>query len=78
MNDYSSRSHLIFSIIVQTFNTNTNQRTTAKISFVDLAGSEKVKKSNPTVEQLKETTSINQSLSSLREVIKTLAQGDPN
>ena len=37
-----------------------------------------MKKSNPTVEQLKETTSINQSLSSLREVIKTLAQGDPN
>ena len=51
MNEDSSRSHFIFSIIVNTFDHNTNQRSTAKISFVDLAGSERVKKSNPTVAQ---------------------------
>ena len=41
MNDESSRSHLIFSIIVDSTNVNTNVRTIGKLSFVDLAGSEK-------------------------------------
>ena len=51
MNEDSSRSHFIFSIIVHTFNHTTNTRSSAKISFVDLAGSERVKKSNPTLAQ---------------------------
>ena len=44
MNDASSRSHLIFSIIVDSTNVNTNVRTIGKLSFVDLAGSEKSSK----------------------------------
>jgi hypothetical protein len=44
MNDESSRSHLIFSIIVDSTNVNTNVRTIGKLSFVDLAGSEKSSK----------------------------------
>lgn len=41
MNEISSRSHLIFSIIVTTFNKETKQVSKGKISFVDLAGSER-------------------------------------
>lgn len=59
MNDSSSRSHFIFSIIVHTKNLDTNQLSTSKISFVDLAGSEKVNKSKPTINQLKEAKAIN-------------------
>lgn len=42
MNDQSSRSHLIFSILVQNYVPATNTTTTGKMTFVDLAGSERV------------------------------------
>lgn len=54
MNDVSSRSHLVFSIIIETINNETNQKFKGKLSFVDLAGSERVSKSNPSIERLKE------------------------
>ena len=41
MNEASSRSHLIYSIVVDSTNINTQVRTIGKLSFVDLAGSEK-------------------------------------
>lgn len=41
MNDASSRSHLVFSIICDSTNVNTGVHTIGKLSFVDLAGSEK-------------------------------------
>lgn len=44
MNEASSRSHLIFSIIIDSTNIYTNVRTVGKLSFVDLAGSEKTEK----------------------------------
>lgn len=44
MNSASSRSHLIFTIIVESVNKQTKQRTKGKLSFVDLAGSEKSSK----------------------------------
>ena len=44
MNDESSRSHLVFSIIIDTQNMNTTVRNVGKLSFVDLAGSEKSSK----------------------------------
>jgi len=49
MNDSSSRSHFIFALIVNTVNLETNQQSSSKISFVDLAGSEKVNKAKPTI-----------------------------
>jgi hypothetical protein len=49
MNEDSSRSHLIFAMIVKTVNNQTGQTSSAKISFCDLAGSEKVNKANPTI-----------------------------
>src|SRR6185437_9295427 len=75
MNNASSRSHLIFSIIVETVNNETNQKSKGKISFVDLAGSERVSKANPTVERLKEGKAINQSLNALGMVISNLSTG---
>jgi len=61
MNVESSRSHLIFSLIIETINNETGQRYKGKISFVDLAGSERVDKANPNhnIERLKEGVSIN-------------------
>lgn len=47
MNDQSSRSHLIFGVVVTSKNMNTGEITRGKISFVDLAGSERQSKSNP-------------------------------
>ena len=44
MNDASSRSHLVFAIIIDSTNVNTGVRTIGKLSFVDLAGSEGVGK----------------------------------
>jgi len=75
MNDDSSRSHFVFTLIVHTTNHTTNQKTTAKISFVDLAGSERINKSNTNIEQLKEAIKINKSLTALKDVIRALSQG---
>jgi hypothetical protein len=69
MNSESSRSHLIFSIVIETINNDTNQRTKGKISFIDLAGSERVNKSNPNVQRLHEAKAINTSLAALGNVI---------
>ena len=69
MNAASSRSHVIFSIVVETVNNDTNQKSKGKISFVDLAGSERMDKSNPNVSRLKEMNSINTSLKALGDVI---------
>ena len=56
MNEQSSRSHLIFQIGVIT------AETQSKLSIIDLAGSERVKDSGVSGEQLTEATYINQSL----------------
>ena len=69
MNQESSRSHLIFTIIVTTLNTETRQRTKSKISFVDLAGSERYDKQNATPDRVAEGIKINKSLSELSNVI---------
>jgi kinesin family protein C2/C3 len=81
MNDASSRSHLVFGVIVTTRNNNTGEVTRGKISFVDLAGSERLSKSNPggrDPERLKESTAINQSLKTLGDVIQDLSSGNSN
>ena len=71
MNDQSSRSHLIFSVICECKNNNTGQVSKGKISFVDLAGSERLNKANPdtNIERLKESKAINQSLTCLGNII---------
>uniref|UniRef100_A0A803LMS8 Kinesin-like calmodulin-binding protein n=2 Tax=Chenopodium quinoa TaxID=63459 RepID=A0A803LMS8_CHEQI len=75
MNEQSSRSHLILSIIIESTNLQTQSVSRGKLSFVDLAGSERVKKSGSAGSQLKEAQSINKSLSALGDVISALSTG---
>jgi len=88
MNSESSRSHAIFSILVQqktvvtiqNFNKNLDpivefEVKRSRFHFVDLAGSERVKKTCSKGKQLKEGININQGLLVLGNVISAL--GDP-
>ncbi|KAF4373771.1 hypothetical protein F8388_007677 [Cannabis sativa] len=75
MNEESSRSHLILSIVIESTNLQTQSMARGKLSFVDLAGSERVKKSGSSGSQLKEAQSINKSLSALGDVISALSTG---
>lgn len=79
MNYESSRSHLVYSLIIRVFNKKTEQRTVSKLSFVDLAGSEKFSKINASNERIRESKirltvvrEINKSLSSLNRVFSAL------
>lgn len=68
MNERSSRSHAIFSILVECSDTGPDgaQRFRAgKLHLVDLAGSERQSKTGATGIRLKEATKINLSLSTL-------------
>lgn len=71
MNDSSSRSHIIFTISINTFNQETKQKTTSKLSFADLAGSEKLDKAGHSGldKGSKEAIDINRSLSALSKVL---------
>ena len=91
MNQASSRSHAIFTIIIETVGMPVpgNQDSfdndlivDGKINLVDLAGSERMYKMKNNKEQLKEAKSINLSLHYLEQVIISLrsdtARGDNN
>jgi len=75
MNDESSRSHLIFSVIIDVTNKLNGKKTSGKLSFFDLAGSESSKKTGTDKEGQAEANAINQSLSALGNVISALAEG---
>jgi len=75
MNDASSRSHSVLSILVELKSLTTGTTTTGKLSLIDLAGSEKVSKSGVTGANLQEARNINQSLSCLSDVIAALSNG---
>eukprot|EP00347_Sterkiella_histriomuscorum_P020786 403336463 len=76
MNDMSSRSHMIFTVQIQTINEQTKQNTLSKISFVDLAGSERQSKAQGNNERINEANSINQSLLTLGKVVQQLTSGE--
>ncbi|CAG6017581.1 unnamed protein product [Menidia menidia] len=78
MNDFSSRSHAIFTInFTQTwFNAEFPRETLSKIHLVDLAGSERADATHTTGTRLKEGANINKSLVTLGSVISALA--DPS
>jgi len=73
MNQDSSRSHSMLSVYVSAENTLTNQKTKGKLHLIDLAGSERVSKSNVEGQQFKEATNINKSLAALGDVIQARA-----
>lgn len=76
MNEQSSRSHLVVSVVIESTNLQTQSVVRGKLSFVDLAGSERIKKSGSAGGTLKEAQSINKSLSALGDVISALSSGN--
>lgn len=78
MNERSSRSHSVFSLKVRGVNPLTDERSEGILNLVDLAGSERLASSGAGADKdrLKETISINKSLSALADVIGALGQGN--
>ncbi|CAH8435050.1 unnamed protein product [Heterobilharzia americana] len=78
MNETSSRSHAVFTIIVTQKTEDSAYSTTSekvsKISLVDLAGSERSDATGATDIRLKEGANINKSLTTLGKVIAGLAE----
>jgi kinesin family member 5 len=72
MNEGSSRSHSVFTITVGQRDIHTNATKSGKLILIDLAGSETVKKSGASGQQLEEAKTINKSLSALGGVINAL------
>ncbi|OBA27639.1 kinesin-domain-containing protein, partial [Hanseniaspora valbyensis NRRL Y-1626] len=72
-NDHSSRSHSIFTISLNGHNKITSKACEGVLNLIDLAGSERLNKSQATGDRLKETKAINKSLSCLGDVIHSLS-----
>lgn len=72
MNEQSSRSHAIFSLIMHQKDLATGQCRKAKFHLVDLAGSERAKRTGAVASRFKESVSINQGLLALGNVISAL------
>ncbi|KAG5178547.1 kinesin-like protein [Tribonema minus] len=77
MNQTSSRSHSIFTIVVECsdLHDKNGHIRVGKLNLVDLAGSERQSKTGATGDRLKEATKINLSLSALGNVISALVDG---
>lgn len=79
MNQTSSRSHSIFTIVVECLSSSGSDGKdhvcVGKLNLVDLAGSERQSKTGATGDRLQEANKINLSLSALGNVISALVDG---
>ena len=75
MNQTSSRSHSIFTIVIECCESAGDHIRVGKLNLVDLAGSERQSKTGATGDRLKEATKINLSLAALGNVISALVDG---
>ncbi|KAM0260729.1 hypothetical protein ACHAQJ_002645 [Trichoderma viride] len=77
MNDTSSRSHAVFTIMLKQIHhdmeTDETTERSSRIRLVDLAGSERAKSTEATGARLREGSNINKSLATLGRVIAALA-----
>ncbi|XP_057626044.1 kinesin-like protein KIF14 [Chionomys nivalis] len=80
MNDKSSRSHSVFTLVMTQTKTEFvegeehDHRITSRINLIDLAGSERCSAAHTSGERLKEGVSINKSLLTLGKVISALSE----
>ncbi|KAK0083695.1 hypothetical protein PV325_008389 [Microctonus aethiopoides] len=75
MNECSSRAHSVFSINISQENIDNKETLSGKLYLVDLAGLERVAKTNAEGTVLNEAKNINKSLLALGNVISALADG---
>ncbi|OQU78322.1 hypothetical protein SORBI_3009G202801, partial [Sorghum bicolor] len=74
LNERSSRSHSILTVHVRGLDLKNGSTSRGCLHLIDLAGSERVEKSEATGDRLKEAQYINKSLSALGDVIFALSQ----
>ncbi|WRX28361.1 Kinesin motor domain - like 10 [Theobroma cacao] len=77
-NEHSSRSHCMHCVMVMGENLLNGECTKSKLWLVDVAGSERVAKTEVHGEGLKETQNINRSLPTLGDVISALPTKSPH
>ena len=74
MNDVSSRSHSVFTLILTAKHVEKNKLIRGTLHLVDLAGSERLNRSNANGQTAKEAMAINKSLSSLTDVFVAIGE----
>lgn len=74
MNNTSSRSHSVFTLNFTARHEERNQIIRGSLNLIDLAGSERLDRSNAMGQRLEESKSINKSLSSLTDVFTAIGQ----
>ncbi|XP_043693627.1 kinesin-like protein KIN-12F [Telopea speciosissima] len=81
INSKSSRSHIIFTCIIESWSKGTSSKCfgsskTSRISLIDLAGSERNKLDDAGRQYVKEGKNVKKSLSQLGNLVNILAEGD--
>ncbi|KAG9441590.1 hypothetical protein H6P81_017444 [Aristolochia fimbriata] len=78
-NSKSSRSHIVFSCVIESWTKGVSSKCicsskSSRISFIDLAGSEKSKLGDAARDSIKEARNVNQSLSRLGKLVNILTE----